>query len=94
MRAVVRGADDPLTTGADDWHVQGPAVAAAQQQSTQRVLDTYGFAADVTAEQAAILERCGCKEQRVQHRWQQEMREAGGLPAPDALKKLCRKVSR
>lgn len=79
----------PTPPGADGQHVQGPEAPA--QQGQQEVQDAYGFIHEVTPEQAGILERCRARQEYVRAKWQ-AARGPNGLPSPDVLKKLCRKV--
>ena len=94
MRHIVAGDEAGDTAGivtapADGRHVEGPCEPAAVQQME----DGYGFSMEVTAEQAAILERCRAKQEHARERWAAAPREEhSGLPPPDVLKKLCRKV--
>lgn len=82
--------DDGTEQPGDGQHVQGPF---DQSQEPQVVVDAYGFSLTVMPDQAAILERCRARQEAVRQKWAQHVQE-GGLPPPDALKKLCRKVSR
>ena len=67
---------------------QGPASQAQQQEVADAIANTL----TVTAEQAAILERCAARQEAVRPKWTHHMPEGGGLPPPDVLKRLCRKV--
>ncbi|EFN58503.1 hypothetical protein CHLNCDRAFT_56888 [Chlorella variabilis] len=79
--------DDGTEQPGDGQHVQGPF---DQSQEPQVVVDAYGFSLTVMPDQAAILERCRARQEAVRQKWAQHVQE-GGLPPPDALKKLCRK---
>lgn len=83
--------------GADGQHVAGPRDPAQAGQPISFV-DTYGFAQEVSPEQAALLERCRARAQQQAAKWAALGPlggTAGGELAPsDALKKLCRKVRR
>ena len=80
----------PLQPDADGQHVQGPREPA--QQGPHEALDAFGFSLEVTSEQAGILERCRARQEHVRAKWQAAARGPNGLPLPDVLKKLCRKV--
>lgn len=80
----------PPQPGADGRHVEGPREPA--QQGPQEVQDAFGFTLEVSPEQAAILERCRARQEHVRAKWQAAARGPDGLPPPDVLKKLCRKV--
>lgn len=100
VRQRIAAADgEAAPAAADGQHVDGPR-QPAQALETE---DAYGFALELTAEQAAILERCHAKQERQRQRWQQYARGStggggggGGELAADhqLLKKLCRKVGR
>lgn len=88
VRHFVR--DDGVRQDADGLDGEGPREAEPAQPPLQLV-DAYGFSLTVTAEQAAILERCRAKQDAARQKWVQQVQQ-GGLPPTDALKKLCRKV--
>lgn len=95
VRQLIVPADgEAAPAAADGQHVEGPRQPLNGE-------DVYGFALELTAEQAAILERCHSKQERQRQRWQQYMQgstsgggSSGGELAADhqQLKKLCRKV--
>lgn len=76
---------------ADGRHVEGPC-DPAQQGAPVAITDAYGFTIEVTPEQAAILERCRAKSERLAAKWGPCTGSGGELAPTEALKKLCRKV--
>jgi glucose-6-phosphate-specific signal transduction histidine kinase len=88
VRHLVR--DDIIKQEAGALDAEGPR-EVEQPELPLELVDAYGFNLTVTAEQAAILERCRGRQDAVRQKWGQQVQEAG-LPPTDALKKLCRKV--